>query len=101
LYPALAAFIGFLTSLAIQPTCFDLQTQDRPDRGSPRAAVCAPFDNDAHWVLVPLVAVLLAVILARLLVRVRHGEWWALGVLTTLAVGLVATIGSLDYVVPV
>jgi hypothetical protein len=60
------------------------------------------MDNDLlHWILLPLSASVLAVILARLLRRVAFGEWWALGIVVILAAGAVFTVGSLDYVVPI
>jgi hypothetical protein len=100
--PALAALIGLVAAWAVQPACFGLPTQDRPDGGSPRATVCTPMANgELHWILLPLSAVVLAAILARLLRRVPFGEWWALGILVILATGAVITVESLDYVVPV
>jgi hypothetical protein len=98
--PALAVLIGLVTAWAVQPACHGMPTQDRPDQGSPRAAVCAPVDDELHWILLPLAALLLAAVLARLLGRVPFGEWWALAIVTIASAGLVLTVGSLGYVVP-
>lgn len=96
---AIAAYVGILSSLAVQDGCFNIGiTYDgRPKPGTPRAAYCAPIDGWYRWVLFPAGSMLLAFVLSRLLQRYRHARKWSLAIVLVVALANVVLSHALDY----
>ncbi len=98
----LAVLIGLFACLLVQGECFEIETElrGRPVVGTARAAYCGPIDHWYRWLLFPVVALILAGAISRLLRSTRHARAIAAVVLVAVAFLNAGYVGSLTYFFP-
>lgn len=94
-----AIAVGLAACGSVQESCFELTTESfgRPETGTSRAAYCGSIDHWYRWLLFPVVSVVVALGLSRLIRRLPYSRVLSLAVLVALAVANYLVVNSLGY----